>query len=148
MFLLKKKKNISLILKHCLTDFPFFFFPQTKLPFKYDIERIIDDWILMGFLVGNDFIPHLPHMHIHHECLPQLWSAYKQLLPTMDGQSKQILKTPFHSHFRLLTRQRSPQSASLRKICASRRCCASLKFTDFCIFFFSFFFLSERLREV
>ena len=39
---------------------------QDKLLFGYDLERIIDDWILMGFLVGNDFIPHLPNMHISH----------------------------------------------------------------------------------
>lgn len=37
---------------------------QDRLPFKYDLEKIIDDWILMGFLVGNDFLPHLPNMHI------------------------------------------------------------------------------------
>ncbi|KXJ17198.1 5'-3' exoribonuclease 2 [Exaiptasia diaphana] len=36
----------------------------STLSFPYDLERVIDDWILMGFLVGNDFIPHLPHMHI------------------------------------------------------------------------------------
>ena len=37
---------------------------QDKLSFGYDLERIIDDWVLMGFLVGNDFLPHLPNMHI------------------------------------------------------------------------------------
>ena len=33
----------------------------------YNLENIIDDWVLMGFLVGNDFIPHLPNMHINKE---------------------------------------------------------------------------------
>ncbi|KAF0047399.1 hypothetical protein F2P81_001032 [Scophthalmus maximus] len=42
----------------------------------YDLERIIDDWILMGFLVGNDFIPHLPHLHINHDALPLLYKTY------------------------------------------------------------------------
>jgi len=58
---------------------------KDKLSFPYDIERIIDDWIMMGFLVGNDFIPHLPHVHIHQECLPLLWRTYMEILPTLDG---------------------------------------------------------------
>ena len=41
-------------------------FLQDKLSFEYDLERLIDDWVLLGFLVGNDFIPHLPNMHINH----------------------------------------------------------------------------------
>uniref|UniRef100_A0A8C3AX42 5'-3' exoribonuclease 1 n=1 Tax=Cyclopterus lumpus TaxID=8103 RepID=A0A8C3AX42_CYCLU len=51
----------------------------------YDLERIIDDWILMGFLVGNDFIPHLPHLHISHDALPLLYKTYIRSLPTMGG---------------------------------------------------------------
>jgi 5'-3' exoribonuclease 1 len=46
------------------------------LPF-YNVENIIDDWVLMGFLVGNDFIPHLPNMHINKGALPELYNAYK-----------------------------------------------------------------------
>ena len=38
-----------------------------SLEFTYDLERVIDDWVMMGFLVGNDFVPHLPNMHIKQE---------------------------------------------------------------------------------
>ncbi|XP_074261907.1 5'-3' exoribonuclease 1 isoform X8 [Saimiri boliviensis] len=58
---------------------------KEKIPFKYDIERIIDDWILMGFLVGNDFIPHLPHLHINHDALPLLYGTYITILPELGG---------------------------------------------------------------
>lgn len=51
----------------------------------YDLERIIDDWILMGFLVGNDFIPHLPHLHINHDALPLLYKTYITVLPSLGG---------------------------------------------------------------
>uniref|UniRef100_A0A0K0CVI3 5'-3' exoribonuclease n=1 Tax=Angiostrongylus cantonensis TaxID=6313 RepID=A0A0K0CVI3_ANGCA len=62
------------------------FYPlKTTLPFAYDMERIVDDWVLMGFLVGNDFIPHLPHVHIHEDALPLLYQTYIQVLPTLDG---------------------------------------------------------------
>jgi 5'-3' exoribonuclease 1 len=62
-----------------------FFFSKEKLKFSYDLESIVDDWILMGYLVGNDFIPHLPHVHINQEALPLLWETYKKVLPTLDG---------------------------------------------------------------
>ncbi|RZC39325.1 5'-3' exoribonuclease 1 like, partial [Asbolus verrucosus] len=52
---------------------------------KFDIEKIIDDWILMGFLVGNDFIPNLPNLHIANGALPVLYEAYIEVLPTLDG---------------------------------------------------------------
>ncbi|XP_062506213.1 5'-3' exoribonuclease 1-like isoform X2 [Corticium candelabrum] len=58
---------------------------REKLPFPYDLEKIIDDWVLMGFLVGNDFIPHLPNFHINHDALPYLYKTYMSVLPFLDG---------------------------------------------------------------
>ncbi|PNF32574.1 5'-3' exoribonuclease 1 [Cryptotermes secundus] len=58
---------------------------KTTLPFPFDIEKIIDDWVLMGFLVGNDFIPPLPDMHIINGALPTLYEAYIDVLPTLGG---------------------------------------------------------------
>ncbi|KAI4897691.1 hypothetical protein NFI96_015716 [Prochilodus magdalenae] len=58
---------------------------RDKISFEYDLERIIDDWILMGFLVGNDFIPHLPHLHINHDALPLLYRTYISVLPSLGG---------------------------------------------------------------
>ncbi|KAM4772610.1 5'-3' exoribonuclease 1 isoform 2-T2 [Rhinophrynus dorsalis] len=58
---------------------------KEKISFEYDVDRIIDDWILMGFLVGNDFIPHLPHLHINHDALPLLYRTYISVLPDLGG---------------------------------------------------------------
>ena len=32
-----------------------------SLPFEYDLEAIIDDWVLMVCFLGNDFIPAIPN---------------------------------------------------------------------------------------
>ncbi|KAM9845283.1 5'-3' exoribonuclease 1 [Aulostomus maculatus] len=58
---------------------------RNQIGSDYDLERIIDDWILMGFLVGNDFIPHLPHLHINHDALPLLYKTYIGVLPSLGG---------------------------------------------------------------
>uniref|UniRef100_A0A5K3F884 5'-3' exoribonuclease 1 n=2 Tax=Mesocestoides corti TaxID=53468 RepID=A0A5K3F884_MESCO len=58
---------------------------ESQLSFPYNLERIIDDWIFLGYLLGNDFIPHLPNMHIHAESLTTLWDAYQVVLPQLDG---------------------------------------------------------------
>lgn len=58
---------------------------EAQLRFKFDLESIIDDWILICFLVGNDFIPHIPHFHIHKEGLAMIFDVYRETLPTLDG---------------------------------------------------------------
>lgn len=55
------------------------------LTFEFNIENIIDDWVLMGFLVGNDFIPNLPNLHISNGALPLLYATYMKVLPTLGG---------------------------------------------------------------
>jgi len=59
---------------------------KNQLNFGYDLERIIDDWIVICYLVGNDFLPHLPALHISGGALPLMYSVYKRVLPTLDGE--------------------------------------------------------------
>ena len=58
---------------------------KEQINFEFDIDRIIDDWVLMGFLAGNDFVPHLPGLHIKQEGLPYLHKKYVSILPKLDG---------------------------------------------------------------
>ncbi|XP_017055153.1 5'-3' exoribonuclease 1 [Drosophila ficusphila] len=52
---------------------------------KFDVAQLIDDWVLMGFMVGNDFIPHLPCLHISSNALPLLYRTYIRIYPTLGG---------------------------------------------------------------
>uniref|UniRef100_A0A3P8NQQ9 5'-3' exoribonuclease 1 n=1 Tax=Astatotilapia calliptera TaxID=8154 RepID=A0A3P8NQQ9_ASTCA len=65
-------------------------FSELKMGSDYDLEQVIDDWILMGFLVGNDFIPHLPNLHINHDALPLLYKTYMSVLPSLGGKTRLV----------------------------------------------------------
>jgi 5'-3' exoribonuclease 1 len=55
------------------------------LDFPFDLERVIDDFILMAFFVGNDFLPNLPNLHINEGALALMFKVYKAVLPKGDG---------------------------------------------------------------
>lgn len=56
-----------------------------KLPFRWDLERAIDDWIFLCCFVGNDFLPHLPALEIRENGINTLTALWKDNLPIMNG---------------------------------------------------------------
>lgn len=62
-------------------------FKKDSLKYKqtFDIERIIDDFILIAFFVGNDFLHQLYCMNIKKGNLDQIISIFKDTLQTLDG---------------------------------------------------------------
>lgn len=55
------------------------------LSFPYDMERVIDDFILLAFFVGNDFLPNLPNLHINEGALALQFKVYKDILKKSTG---------------------------------------------------------------
>jgi 5'-3' exonuclease len=60
-------------------------FGKIRVPFGFNLERVVDDWVFQVMLVGNDFLPHLPSLDIHEGALDSLASLYKELLPGLGG---------------------------------------------------------------
>ncbi|GET01384.1 exonuclease Kem1, putative [Rhizophagus clarus] len=58
---------------------------KDTLPFEYNLERIIDDFILLALFIGNDFLPHLPNLHIAEGALGLMFQVYKKVLPDAGG---------------------------------------------------------------
>lgn len=56
-----------------------------EMRFEYDFERILDDFILVMFVIGNDFLPNLPDLHLNKGAFPVLLQTFKEALLHTDG---------------------------------------------------------------
>ena len=54
-------------------------------PFRFDLERALDDWVFMCFFVGNDFLPHLPSLDIRENGIDTLIAIWRDNVPVMGG---------------------------------------------------------------
>ncbi|OEH76809.1 xrn 5 -3 exonuclease n-terminus domain-containing protein [Cyclospora cayetanensis] len=74
-------------------------------------SRLVDDFVLLSFFVGNDFLPALPHINIFAGGLSTLLQTYARALPRLGGPLTR--KTQIHlprliRFFALLADQEGP----------------------------------------
>jgi 5'-3' exonuclease len=55
------------------------------LPFPFDLEALINDFVFLCFFVGNDFLPRTPALDIREGGLDMLLLLYARLLPSLGG---------------------------------------------------------------
>ena len=58
---------------------------DSALGFSWDGSRAVDDFAFMCMLVGNDFLPGMPHLSVEDGALNLMLRTYTDLLPTLGG---------------------------------------------------------------
>src|SRR5882724_1213985 len=72
---------------------------EPTLTFDYNLERVVDDFILLAVFIGNDFLPNLSDLHIHENGLERLFDLYKKVLPSLGKFLRvSILSQPTNSY--------------------------------------------------
>lgn len=56
-----------------------------RLATEFDLERVIDDFVFMCMLVGNDFLPRCPHLEIDSGGISLMMSNYIDMLTEWGG---------------------------------------------------------------
>jgi 5'-3' exoribonuclease 1 len=56
-----------------------------QLDFPAEERRLIDDFVLICMLVGNDFLPGLPHLDVAEGALNMMLNVYYRMLPGFGG---------------------------------------------------------------
>ena len=82
---LSKTSNYELIYVNLLREYMMLEYKvlQSKMKIRFDLERIIDDFVFLCFFIGNDFLPSLSALDIAEGSLDKLIDFYKECLPTL-----------------------------------------------------------------
>ena len=77
--------KFSLVRINVVREYLYSFTRDAKIKFPYNLESVLDDFVLLCFLVGNDFLPHLPGLDIRMGGIDLIMAFYKKTLPKLKG---------------------------------------------------------------
>lgn len=75
--------NFQFIRLQMVREYIHYNYMNANIPFGYNLQRIIDDFIFLCFFVGNDFLPHVPCLTIREGGIDVLMRVYEICLGTM-----------------------------------------------------------------
>lgn len=56
-----------------------------RIPLRLNKDRVIADWIMLNFFVGNDFLPHLPSLEIREGAIERLMGLWRGMMTSTKG---------------------------------------------------------------
>ena len=92
------------------------FMRNARLNFRYDLENIIDDFVFLCFMVGNDFLPHLPGFDIRVGGIDILLEFYKRKVGSLDGYLTDHCELNLHNLERFLVDLSRSEYQLLKKL--------------------------------
>jgi 5'-3' exonuclease len=70
------------IMKECIVETMYLHYQENlieSINIKLDNNKLINDFIFLCYLLGNDFLPHLPSLNIHKDGIEYLLEAYMEV---------------------------------------------------------------------
>ena len=82
-----RKSIVNTILKYLTKDDP----DDKIFSFELDEIKVVNDFIFMCYFLGNDFLPHIPSLNIHHSGIENLIINYSRTIKELLIENNKVI---------------------------------------------------------